>query len=54
MNDIKLLTGRITGLTWAVGINAAVTVAIFGMLLTMSSKLGEISGQLTIIARGIH
>lgn len=48
---ITTLDGRITALTWAVGINAAATVAIFGMLLTLSAKLGEIGGQLALLAR---
>lgn len=37
-------------LTWAVGLNAAVSVAILGTVLTFASRLGEMSGQLAAIA----
>lgn len=34
---------RFTLLTWAVGINAAATIAVFGMLVSMAQRLGEIA-----------
>jgi hypothetical protein len=48
------IEGKLSILIWAVGANVAVSVAVFGMLITMSGKLGEISGQLALIARGLH
>lgn len=54
--EIRLgrIEGRLTLLIWAVGANVAATISILGMLVSMSGKLGEISGQLAVIARGIH
>jgi hypothetical protein len=50
--DTRLGTieSRLSVLIWAVGANVAATIAAFGMLVTMSGRLGEISGQLNTIA----
>lgn len=48
------IEGKLTVLLAAVGVNAAASIACFGMLVTMSGRLGEISGQLTQIAQLLH
>ena len=40
---LAAITGKLTMLVWAVGINIAAAVASFGMLVTISSRLGEIA-----------
>jgi hypothetical protein len=40
---LAAIEGKLTMLVWAVGINIAATVASFGMLVTISSRLGEIA-----------
>lgn len=37
---------RINLLTWAVGINGAATIAIFGMLFALFSRVGDIAARL--------
>jgi hypothetical protein len=41
-------------LIWAVGANAAATIAVLGMIVSMNGRLGDISGQLTQIAQLLH
>jgi hypothetical protein len=41
---------RFTVLTWAVGVTAALTIATLGMVVTMSYQLGQIAGELAILA----
>jgi hypothetical protein len=48
------IEGKLTILIWAIGANVAASVAIFGMLLTMSIRLGEIGGQWAQLSRAIH
>jgi hypothetical protein len=45
------MEGKLTLLLWAVGVNVAATMAVFGILVPISRQLGEISAQL---ARLIH
>lgn len=53
-NELSRIVGKLSLLTWAVGINVAATVAIFSILYSLSSRLGEINGQLTQIAQLLH
>lgn len=48
MTDTEI-KNRFNVLTWAVGVIGALTVAILGMVVTMSYQLGQISGELTIL-----
>ena len=41
---------RFTVLTWAVGVTAALTTATLGVVISMSYQLGQIAGELTILA----
>jgi len=41
------IEGKLTLILWALGINVAATVAVFGILVPISRQLGEISTQLT-------
>jgi hypothetical protein len=54
--DMRLagLETRVSVLTWMVGANVGLTVLAIGGLVTLASKLGEISGQIAQLARGIH
>jgi hypothetical protein len=47
------IDARLTMLTRAVRIQASATLLILGSTLALWSKLGEISGQLAIIARSV-
>jgi hypothetical protein len=40
------IESRVSVLTWMVGANVGLTILVIGALVTLSSKLGEISGQL--------
>ncbi len=40
------IESRVSVLTWMVGGNVGLTILVIGALVTLSSKLGEISGQL--------
>ena len=40
---------RLTVLTWATGITAALTIAVLGMVVSMSYQLGNISGELNVL-----
>lgn len=40
---------RLTVLLWATGITAALTIAILGMIVSMSFQLGTIAGELTVL-----
>ena len=54
--DARLVSieGRLVALIWAVGLNVAAGIAIFGMLFTAAASLSEISGQVAKIARTVH
>lgn len=47
--EIRLarIEGKLTVILWAVGVNAAATVAILGMMLPISRQLGEITALLS-------
>ena len=45
------MEGKLTLLLWAVGMNVAATLAVFGVLVPISRQLSEISAQL---ARLVH
>ena len=48
-SDIRELRQRTTVLTWAVGIIAALVIAMLGNTLTMSYQLGQTIGRLDVI-----
>lgn len=54
--DIRLagVETRLAVLTWMAGANLGLTLLLFGSVFAFWSKLGDISGQLAQIARGIH
>jgi hypothetical protein len=41
---IGALDGRLKLLTWAIGINAAATIATFGMMWQLTSAIGQLTG----------
>ena len=43
------IRNRFTVLFWAVGIVAAVQIAMLGNLIAMSYQLGQIAGQLNVL-----
>jgi hypothetical protein len=50
------LTGvdaRLTMLTWTVGVNVAVCLAALGSLFALWSKVGELGGQVALLARAV-
>jgi hypothetical protein len=48
------LDSRLLMLTWAVGMNVALTLAVVGSLFALWLKLGDLAGQLAQIAHGLH
>jgi hypothetical protein len=48
-SDIGELRQRTTVLTWAVGIIAALVIAMLGNTLTMSYQLGQTIGRLDVL-----
>jgi hypothetical protein len=48
-SDVRDLKQRATVLTWAVGVMAALTIAILGNLLAMSIQLGQTIGRLDVL-----
>lgn len=47
--SIRHLDQRVTVLTWALGVTAALTVATLGMIVTLSYQLGHIAGSPDIL-----
>ena len=47
--SIRHLDQRVTVLTWALGVTAALTVATLGMVVTLSYQLGQIAGELSVL-----
>lgn len=47
--DIRELRQRTTILTWAVGIIAALVIAMLGNTITMSYQLGQTIGRLDVL-----
>lgn len=49
VQEIRLarIDGKLTLILWAVGVNAAATVAILGMIFPLARQLGEIAGMLS-------
>jgi type VI protein secretion system component VasF len=47
--DIRELRQRTTVLTWAVGIIAALVIAMLGNTITMSYQLGQTIGRLDVL-----
>jgi len=45
---------RVSVLTWMVGANVGLTVLALSAVVTISAKLGEISGQLAPLSRLVH
>jgi glutathione S-transferase len=45
------LETRVAVVTWMVGANITLTVLAVGVLITLASRLGELSGQIMHIAR---
>jgi hypothetical protein len=54
MIEVREIETRLAVLTWMVGANVALTLIVVGSLFALWSKLGDMSGQLALIARGIH
>ena len=48
MND-EQIRHRFNVLTWAVGISAALTIAMLGVVVTTSYQLGQIAGELAVL-----
>jgi hypothetical protein len=48
------LETRVAVVTWMVGANITLTILSLGVLITFGSKLGEISGQVTLLTKMIH
>jgi hypothetical protein len=48
-SDVRELRQRTTVLTWAVGIIAALVIAMLGNTLTMSYQLGATIGRLDVL-----
>jgi hypothetical protein len=48
------IESRVSVLTWMVGANVGLTIIVIGALVTLSSKLGEIGGQLVQLSRLAH
>ncbi len=48
------IESRVSVLTWMVGANVGLTILVIGALVTLSSKLGEISGQLVQLSHIVH
>jgi len=48
------IESRVSVLTWMVGANVGLTILVIGALVTLSSKLGEIGGQLVQLSRLAH
>lgn len=46
-NRLGQIEGKLTVLIWAVGVNIAATVAVFGMLIPIVRQLGEIAALLS-------
>ena len=53
-NRLAALDSRVAVLTWMVGANLTLTLLIAGSVFAIWSKLGEVSGQLALLARSIH
>jgi len=47
--DDEQIRHRFAVLTWAVGITAALVIALLGNMITMSYQLGMINGRLDIL-----
>jgi hypothetical protein len=47
------IESRLTVLTWAVGVQASLTLVILGSMFAVWSRLGDITGQLATVARSI-
>lgn len=48
------LDARVLMLTWAVGMNVALTLAVAGSMFALWLKLGDLSGQIAQIAARLH
>ena len=46
MTRLAGLETRVAVVTWMVGANITLTVVTLGVLITLASKLGELSGQI--------
>ena len=53
-NDVAGLKTEVTVIKWMVGTGIGLTLILLGSVLTMWAKLGDISGQLGQIAKGMH
>jgi hypothetical protein len=40
---------RLTVLTWATGITAALMIAVLGMVMNLSFQVGQIAGELNVL-----
>ena len=47
------IESRLTIITWAVGIQASLTLVILGSMFAVWSRLADMGGQLATIARGV-
>jgi hypothetical protein len=47
------IESRLTILTWAVGIQASLTLVILGSMFALWGRLGDIGGQLATVARSV-
>jgi hypothetical protein len=45
---------RFTILTWAVGITAALVIALLGTVVNMSYQLGQIAGELSVLINHVQ
>lgn len=52
--SIRHLDQRVTVLTWALGVTAALTVATLGMVVTLSYQLGQIAGELSVLINHVQ
>jgi hypothetical protein len=54
MTDADQIRQRLTVLTWAMGVTAALTIATLGIVVNLSYQVGQISGELSMLINHVQ